>query len=409
MNVGFRVRRWRAGADRFLSEAERQDRVESGHQVAGVKRTLLICVGRHDHLRSPTRWSAGKAMRFTRWTSYIVLAALVAWNSAIFAAYHVIDAQESGPDAAHPSFDCAQAKSAREKTICGDPALSALDGQLGYLYHKKIALLSSQGAKLLQESERNWLRFVGIVCPLNAPDEKPSVSKKRCLIRRYNERIIKLGAAAQNVGPYVFSRVDLYDATPSGDEMGSVEGFYVQHVSYPQVDNAKSPEVRAWNQASVRSLPTDGDFSPCDYDIDYEIGLANAHVISTQWIDSTYCHGAAHGFGNVRSANIILAPKSRPLMAEDMFEQVEDWKEKLKKSFWEDLTRTGWSPPDKQSYIKQQLENDAVQPDRWFFTRDGLQVSFDSYEGGCYACTPQPVTLPWSELKPLLSKNAIAP
>jgi len=306
------------------------------------------------------------------------------------------------------SFDCAHATSAREKTICGDPALSSLDGQLGRLYREKLALLSQPGAKLLQDSERSWLRFIGTVCASDGPENKLWLSRRFCLTRRYNDRIRELQEVAR-VGPYVFNRVDLYAAQPSGDETGSATGFYVQHAAYPQIDNANSPELRTWNQENVHRLPKDGDCGPGDYDVGYKVGYANPRFISVQWTDSTYCHGTAHGFGSVKSSNTVLGPHLRPLTSQDLFGSGEAWTSALKERFWTTLTHSGWSPPDNQSDIKQQLEDDFVQPDRWLFTQDGLQVAFASYEGGCYACTPQPVTLPWSELKLLLSKTAIAP
>ena len=207
----------------------------------------------------------------------------------------------------------------------------------------------------------------------------------------------------------VFSRVDLYAAKRAGDESGWAHGFYVQHVGYPQIDNANSPELRAWNEKNARSLPTDGDCGPGDYDIDYEVGYANARFISLEWENSTYCHGSPHGFSDVKSSNTVLSPQMRSLTAQDLFGFGENWIAPLKEHFWTALTRAGWSLPDNQPSVKQELEGDFIQPDHWLFTKEGLQVAFGSYERGCYACTPQPVTVPWSELRPLLSKTAIAP
>jgi hypothetical protein len=207
----------------------------------------------------------------------------------------------------------------------------------------------------------------------------------------------------------VFNRIDLYAAQPSGDETGSATGFYIQHAAYPQIDNANSPELRAWNQENVRRLPKDGDCGPGDYDVDYEVGYANSRLVSVKWNDSTYCHGTAHGFGSVKSNNTVLSPRLKSLSPQDLFGSGETWASTLKEQFWTTLTQMGWSPPNNQPDIKQELEDDFVQADRWLFTKDGLQVAFGSYEGGCFACTPQPVTVPWSELKPLLSKTAIAP
>ena len=342
--------------------------------------------------------------------AHAALAALALWTFAGSAESRAEGSQQTNSNAA-ASFDCARAISAREKAICADPALSALDGQLARLYAERRGLLSPQGAKSLLESERSWLRFVRTVCSSDGPKSKPSRSRRSCLMAQYNERIEQLKEVALKIGPFVFNRVDLYAAQPAPDEDGASTGFYVQHVAYPQVDNANSPDLAAWNRQNVRQLSkeTECDSPSGDSDTDYEVGYANARFISVQWIESTYCHGTPHGFGGVKSGNIVLSPRLRPLTQQDLFGSGEAWIPTLKERFWTALAQAGWSPPDNQPDVKKQLEGDFVQPDRWLFTKDGLRVAFESYEGGCYACTPQPVTLPWSELKPVLSKGAIAP
>ena len=403
---------WFRGVAQCLRPAPKamSARSESGHEAATGKLTSLTGA----YCRVPPEvidtFGIGGSVQFLRVAAaYVVITALAAWTSAQGAEVHTAGAAQTNAKTARPSFDCTQATSAREKVICGDLALSALDGELGRLYRDKGALLSPEGAKLLQESERSWLHYIGIVCSSDDPDGKPWLSRKWCLTRRYNERVKQLQAAAQRVGPYVFNRIDVYAARPSGDETGSSTGFYIQHAAYPQIDNAKSPEARAWNKANVRDLPTEGDCGPGDYDVEYELGYANAHFVSVKWTDSTYCHGTAHGFGGVKTANTVLSFPLRSLRAKDLFGPGESWASSLKERFWTALIQSGWRAPENQPAIKQQLASDFIKPDRWLLTKDGLQVAFGSYEGGCYACTPRPITLPWSELKPLLSKSAIAP
>jgi uncharacterized protein len=338
----------------------------------------------------------------------LIAAALIAWTSAHGAETHASGASQNNPAAAVASFDCAHITSVNEKAICADPALAALDGQLGRLYREKRTLLSPQGGKLLQNSQRSWLRFIGTVCSSDGPKDKFWLSRSFCLTRQYTDRLNELRKIAQ-IGPFVFNRVDLYGAQLAQDESGQATGFFVQHVGYPQIDNVNSPQLRAWNEGSSRSLPTDGDCGPGDYDVDYDVGYANPRFVSVEWINSTYFHGTPHGFYDVKSKNTVLAPQMRALTAQDVFGSGESWTAPLKEQFWTALTRAGWSPPGNQPNVKQELEIDFIQPDRWLFTKDGLQVAFDAYEGGCYACTPKPVTVPWSELRPLLSKTAIAP
>jgi len=105
-----------------------------------------------------------------------------------------------------------------------------------------------------------------------------------------------------------------------------------------------------------------------------------------------------------------LLPVPHPLTKEDLFGTDDRWIGKLQELFWDALLAKGWSPPDSLAEIvKAEIEDDVIQPDKWLFTPDGLQVSFSAYEGGCYACNPGPVTVPWPKLKSLLSSNAIVP
>src|SRR5579875_2136516 len=322
----------------------------------------------------------GKAVRFATAAvaCQVVSAALAGWTSAGGAEARSSLGRQSNSDAGVASFDCARAASARERAICADPALAALDGRLGRLYRERRARLSPEGARLLQDSERSWLGFVGIVCSPSDPEARARPNRRSCLMRQYSDRMEQLQKAGERIGPYLFNRVDLYAAQPSGDETGSVRGFYVQHAAYPQIDNADAPELRAWNRENVRALPQDGDCGAGDYHVDYEVGFANARLVSTEWRYSTYCHGTAHGFGGPQSSNTVLSDPLRPLRPDDLFGSGEGWSPILKARFWAALTRSGWRPPEDQPDVRQELEADFVRPNRWLLTRDGLQVGFGS-------------------------------
>jgi uncharacterized protein len=309
------------------------------------------------------------------------------------------------------SFDCGHASSPREHLICSDPELSALDGQLGNTYQEKRALLSPKGAELLKSSQRSWLRYMSTVCAPRGPDAPLGKDPKICLKQEYTGRLAALEDVAKRIGPFLFNRVDLYAADPADDHSGSKVGFYIEHVSYPQIDNAASPETVAWNQQSARSLLNDSYCETGDYSIDYELGLASAHLISVKWTHSSYCHGTPHGFWDIKTQNIVLSAPPTPLSESDLFGPGTAWVKPLKERLWRKLLESGWRPPENQSEddIKSQLEDDFMNPDEWFFTTEGLRISFTAYEGGCYACTPQPITVSWADLKPLLSAHSIVP
>ena len=320
------------------------------------------------------------------------------------------------------TIDCDHATSPGEKFICGNPYLSRRDEQLATVYEERSALLSARGAELLRRSERSWLRYATTVCPLVVPADadihrKPGL----CLARQYDDRELDLFMqVGQKLGPFVFSRIDVYDAEPASDQTGTMVGFYVHHVAYPQIDSPSSPEAAAWNKRMVRELPgpplnkwhvrerynRDG----CDHDTSYQIGYATRRMISVQWFDEGYCHGAAHGLDTVNAENFLLQPTFRAVTAKDVFGPTDHWAEGLQDLFWDALGYNGANvDEDRVEGAKSDLKDYLIQPGAWLFTADGLKVSFSDYATGDYADTPRPVTVPWAKLKPLLSPSAVVP
>ncbi|UZW60689.1 lysozyme inhibitor LprI family protein [Lysobacter enzymogenes] len=60
---------------------------------------------------------------------------------------------------AHPSFDCAKAKTPVERGICADPAAARTDSAIAHLYAKLLPRFSGDAVKGLREDQR-W--FVGV-------------------------------------------------------------------------------------------------------------------------------------------------------------------------------------------------------------------------------------------------------
>jgi uncharacterized protein len=309
------------------------------------------------------------------------------------------------------SFDCARAKAPREQLICREPVLSDLDDKLGRAYQERRALLSPRGAELLERSESSWLHFLAIVCPMEVPaDADRSSTPKKCLEEKYNERLGQLAKVGQRLGPFLFNRIDLYAAEPAPDSSGNMRGFYAQHVAYPQIDNSDLPLAAAWNKQAVKSLSKSDDCGTGDDDLDYDIGYATERVISVEWTSFVYCHGTPHGFFTINAENTVLYPGLRALTPEDLFGKDGRWAQKIQEIFWNALVAKGWSPPEDQSEsVKHEIEDEVIRPDKWLLTKEGLQVSFSAYEGGCYVCNPGTVEVPWARLQPLLSPSAIVP
>ena len=310
------------------------------------------------------------------------------------------------------SFDCKAAKTPTEKAICSSPKLSALDERLAQEYERALHALSPAGAAKLKESQRSWLRFATAVCVprKKVPDGNPAAS---CLEAEFKQRLDQLAQAGFRAGPYVFNRIDFYSSASTPGEGGAHSGFVTQHVGFPQIDSAANAGTAAWNAAVRKDDPgpvsgRDGpDDDIEDDDTDYTIGCADGRFVSVQFDNFAYQHGTAHGSYDHQVINMLLAPVARKMTADDLFAAKAPWKTKLPALFGTVYSQdpdASQAPPS----IKEAIEAAAPDSYRWLLTPEGLQISFAAYEGGCYACNPGPLTVPWSSLKPMLASPDLA-
>jgi len=314
------------------------------------------------------------------------------------------------------SFDCAKASAGREQLICQNPKLSELDAKLGQLYRERISVLSAQGAELLLNSQRRWLHYAAKVCPLTEPKTQ-FWSPESCFEERYRDRIAELDDAGKRIGPYIFNRVDFYAAEPAPDrDSGWAAGFFTRHVGYPQIDAPLTPAAIAWNKQAEKKLAAENDCglgddeTMGDNETMYKIGYATHSVISVYRSYGIYCHGQAHPHYTLGVDNTVMAPSFRKLTMHDVFGASSNWSARLRGLFDAALRKADWpgSGDDKEG-MRAELEDNMMHPEDWLFTQDGLEVEFDEEAGGCYACTPQPVRIPWADLKPLMGSGALLP
>ncbi len=304
------------------------------------------------------------------------------------------------------SFDCVKARSPKEKLICQDGILSASDASLGQVYHLRYLRLSKTGQRLLEHSEDGWLNYVSLVCPLSKTSDASAAAS--CLEKEYHYREEQLQDVGQRIGPFVFNRIDLFSAHPvADDETGGNPGFATRIISYPQIDNVSNAYEAEWNKNAAQTT-VDEACDVGDYLSSYEINLASRLLIALTWSRSFYCHGTPHGEGESTSDNQVFRPRPSPIKVSDLFKVDSAWKQTLQGLFWRQLTNAGWSPPhDNADHVKESLLALVVMPERWILKKDGLSVSYNSYEGGCYACSPPAVKLTWHDLTSVLAPYAV--
>lgn len=305
------------------------------------------------------------------------------------------------------SFDCAKAHTVIEHAICASAKLSALDSGMASSYRRALRALSPEGARTLTASQRAWLDFVGRACTVHdAADASALRNQDVCLSNEIGERIAQLDQAGVRVGPYVLNRIDRFEIVVDGpdDQNGSYPGLAVHRLSYPQIDAAGSRSAIAWNAAQVTTFPQldDGE----DFKIDYRIGCAGPGALSIEWDTYDYGHGTPHGTGSAEVRNTVL-PTLEEMTSDDLFVSDAPWEDTLPSLFWSAYLHGDRVIKD-TSKVEPAIREAAVTEAKWLLTPQGLRISFDSYEAGCYACNPGPLTVPWSSLKSMLASPDLA-
>ncbi|MDR6728070.1 DUF4344 domain-containing metallopeptidase [Delftia lacustris] len=115
------------------------------------------------------------------------------------------------------SFDCTKARTATETAICFDAETSALDEKMVSAY--KNRLQTGADAKVVRQSQRDWLKFVRNAC-----------TSLECLRSAYIARIEDLSegqADKLNLSPSIARALSSVENSPEGVSYGSTSGEYV--------------------------------------------------------------------------------------------------------------------------------------------------------------------------------------
>lgn len=97
------------------------------------------------------------------------------------------------------SFDCADARSTLEKTVCANPKLGHADLVVSMAYKPFFNAVHNEDRIALVASQRAWLASLPSMCSINA--QKPSPGAVSCLLKEYDKRAGILSACSN--GPEV--------------------------------------------------------------------------------------------------------------------------------------------------------------------------------------------------------------
>jgi uncharacterized protein len=312
------------------------------------------------------------------------------------------------------SADCAGAQSAFEKKVCSVSALSARDAAMSESYDAAMRALSQPGKTILRDGQAHWRKVVARLCLGNKGGEGPT----RCLQRRYDSRIRALRNAAVNVGPFLFSRIDIYKT--AGEETVSGMPFELYR-GVPRIDQPQSAMAEQWNTRMAKEMAAvsrqafwcdsgEGEVNGDDF-VDFDIRAATLDLISIHVSHTEVCDGGRF-FPTAQNITYLLKPTLHLLKAADVFRAGSGWE-----SFLTNRAFQQWTDPDQRKEMKADvrsltlgsINNDVRNPRSWSFTKEAFVISFNP--GDATAATENVVEMrvPWNDLKRFLLPDAPIP
>jgi uncharacterized protein len=327
------------------------------------------------------------------------------------------------------SFDCAKAATAQEKAICAAPDLSAADDQMASAYHAWLAAAPPDWAAGIRDDQRIWLRTRTTSCP--AGDASNPIAP--CLLQVYKERIAELERNVESFAGVNFvarsvtlTARDQPDSLPPG-VAELTPGFGTFQASWPQAVSA-SPQWIAWNAAivaaAVHTAAPDANPSARSWSDLVQAGVDQQVTVTVDAFDSKLVSATivnfydGHGAHPTQNSSEFywLLDQQRALKAEDVFLPNSGWDKWMEQRLDSYLHQTldsesngnyqSWFPQGNAAQVLQSIVGD---PEGWQLNAKGITLVFQPYQVACYACTPDPLTLPWTDLKPYLQPGFALP
>jgi uncharacterized protein len=328
------------------------------------------------------------------------------------------------------SFDCAKARSPQEKAICASPELSKADDEMAAAYKAALAQAPAGFQDRVRDGQRAWIRRIQLTC-LPGDAKRPI---EACLLDAYKQRTPALKNMMLTAGGVKFIWSSVSFTVPDSPETAALDAqrgvipVATFDASWPQAVS-DSPEWQVWNAAiedAARGLASQGNDGPdrkwkpewvqdMDTDLRTTIGIVTPQLVTAEITNNWYGHGAAHPNTSSSQFNWMLQQK-HALRPEDVFGADSEWKRTLyertdaylHKALDADLGhdyKGDWAP----GYAEKELHKILEDPGNWELDAKGITIVFQQYAIACRACTPEPFTMTWDSLKPLLNPGFEVP
>ncbi len=147
--------------------------------------------------------------------------------------------------------------------------------------------------------------------------------------------------------------------------------------------------------------PSPPDSMGSDLTMGYEIALAQDDLISVKFDVGSYYQGAAHPNSYSKVINYDLK-NGNPIKLADLFQPGAKYLQTISAYCIAELKKNKDLLPDQ---IQEGAGPNAKNYQNWTISKQGLGITFDSYQVGPYATGPQFVLVPYSALKDVIKPD----
>ncbi len=298
-----------------------------------------------------------------------------------------------------PSFDCAKATTAIERTICKEPELAKADRDMVAAYAALASKVKGASKEALVRDQGSWVVERNRACTGDA------ISIAPCLAERYAMRTANLRASVEGGYP-VISKQSL----AKRGKLGKVTWSY--DIAYPRFDgttadfstlNARFADAarKAANDATPAPDAPSSEEQEWTYEQSFALyrPSANAVTVALQFYGYS---GGAHGYGATRCTLVDLRT-GRAVGPSGVFMAGEQWLRAMTQFVGADLKKQFTENPGFEDALEPaKLAKVLSEADHYCWRSDKLLLIFNAYEVGPYSAGPYEVLVPYERLRPLL-------
>jgi uncharacterized protein YecT (DUF1311 family) len=304
-----------------------------------------------------------------------------------------------------PSFDCAKASNAIERTICGTPELARADRDMASVYVALSGGLSGPAKEHLLKDQMRWIAARNKAC------DGVAETLPLCLKQHFEARTANLRIFGDGLYPFVseqtavkagkFGRIaySIDAAWPQFD--GSSADFKAVNRSFASDTSKGIEEATPTSDAAVGD-PRDQIWTLQQW---FELQRPSARAIAVAISSYTYT-GGAHPYGGTW-ASLVDLRTGRFAGPAEVFKPGDNWLKALVQLVQADLKKqfAAGHPGFDDAIGPDKLAKSLRDPGHYLYRPGGLQLIFNPDEIGPYAAGKYEVNIPYATLRPLFAPD----